>query len=159
MGKSNNTVSGLFSLKEPYGLSPWESIYCGIPVVVSQNSGVAEELVEAGAYSFNPHSPKEIGNALINTFDNFDDTKKKLMNASKKKDWVETAKKLMNNVSKKPRVNMSDCGINAIHVEDSNFIQDGKDLIIKAVTKEYKQGTNGELKELFDSMKQVTMTT
>jgi len=158
MGKVGNTVSGLFSLKEPYGLAPWESIYCGVPVVVSQNSGVAEELMEAGAYSFNPHMSKEISTALMNTFDHFDEVKKKQMDASKKKEWCETAKKIMVNVNKKERILLKTSNIAPINVEDPSFIEDGIALIMKSIKKEYKMGQNGELKELFDSLKQYSTT-
>jgi len=154
LGKVGNTVSGLFSLKEPYGLAPWESIYCGIPVVVSKNSGVAEELMEAGAYSFNPHTSQQISDALLNTFDHFDEVKKKQVNASKKKDWCETAKKIMMNVNKKQRILLSSSNVYRIHVDDPSFIEDGVELILKSIRKEYKMGQNGELKELFDSLKQ-----
>jgi len=158
LGKQGSTVSGLFSLKEPYGLSPWESIYCGVPVVVSKNSGVAEELIEAGAYSFNPHNSHEIADALLKTFDHFDEVKKSQVSASKKKDWCETAKRMMVNINKKKRVMMSSSKIGPIHVEDESFIADGMELVLKALKKEYKRGQNGEFKELFDSIKQKVET-
>ena len=150
LGKEGKTISGLFSLKEPYGLSPWENIYVGIPVVVSKNSGVAEELIHAGAYSFNPTQTYEIANALMKTLENYDELKKKLTAASLNKDWCETTNQLMRYIDKKPKFLVNSSKINPIDINDPSFIKDGKDLIIDSIKNEYKLGSNGELKELFE---------
>jgi glycosyltransferase involved in cell wall biosynthesis len=152
LGKEGHTISGLFSLKEPYGLSPWENIYSGIPVVVSQNSGVAEELIEAGAYSFNPIKPSEIAFALMKTLDEYDFIKKKQMAASRKKDWCETAKRMMKLIEEKENVPLGDIKLLPIDVNNPSYIQNGKDLITKAIKYEYKIGINGELKEIFETL-------
>jgi len=154
LGKQGNTISGLFSLKEPYGLAPWESVNCGIPVVVSGNAGVAGELIKGGAYCFSPNNTSEISAALLKTLHNFEETKMKLMEAAKSMDWCETAKKLIINLDKKPRVMMSNLNIYPLNVEDPTFIQDGKDLIFKTLRHDYKCGLNGDFKEIFESLQQ-----
>ncbi len=55
------------STKEPWGLVVEEALYCGIPVIVSQNCG-AKDLITHGenGYIFNPSKPTELKNLLTN---------------------------------------------------------------------------------------------
>ena len=48
---------------------------------------------------------------------------------------------------------MNSSKINPIDINDPSFIKDGKDLIIDSIKYEYKLGSNGELKELFEMIK------
>jgi len=73
------------------------------------------------------------------------------MAASKKKDWCETAKQLLTHMNDKEKVPIKNSKIVPLNVMDPQFINDGRELIIKAINEEFKNGINGELYEIFEA--------
>lgn len=69
LGRDKKAIGGLFSFKEPYGLAPFETAACGIPVVVSTGSGAAREIIDAGGKGLDPNKPGDIAKALNQTLD------------------------------------------------------------------------------------------
>ncbi len=53
------------SYSEPWGLVVNEAMACGLPVVVSDRCGCADDLVQGNGYVFNPYQPAQLTNALL----------------------------------------------------------------------------------------------
>jgi glycosyltransferase involved in cell wall biosynthesis len=150
LGKKSQAVSGLYSFEEPYGLAPFETASCGIPVAVSKGSGAAKELINAGAISFNPHIPSEIADALNKTFQNFDKIRTTQLGYARTKGWNEVAQKYMKIMNSAGEENFLDIDkINSIPVktDDVTFVNDGKELLRKSVKNEIEIGKFEPLKE------------
>lgn len=148
LGRDKRAVSGLFSFKEPYGLAPFESANCGIPVVVSNGSGAKDELETANARIFDPTKSIEIANALNDTFNNFDEIRKNQMSLASKKGWDSTAKNLydfMRLDSKKSIGNTNYSNV-AIDIYDNKFIEDAKSLLRDTINYELEKGVFKDLK-------------
>ena len=72
LGKEKKAVSGLFSLQEPYGLTPFETAFAGIPCVVSKSAGCLKDFCGT-SLSFDPYCPEDIAKSLLNTLSSFDE--------------------------------------------------------------------------------------
>lgn len=143
LGKNSKAVGGLYSFEEPYGLAPFETANCGIPVVVSNGSGAAKELIAAGAKSFNPHIHSEISKSLNETFDNLSEIRKIQLEYTKSKSWTAVGHKYMDILNKEGSSNftsMDKINSSPINPSDPIFVEDGKNLIRKAIEKEIAGG-------------------
>lgn len=76
----NASVYVMPSLSEQWGLVVNEAMAAGIPVLASEISGSAVELIQDGinGYKFNPHSTKSITEVLIK-FDKLEENEKKVL--------------------------------------------------------------------------------
>lgn len=145
LGNEKKAVGGLFSFKEPYGLAPFETANCGIPVCVSSGSGAAPELMQHGAASFNPFNPKEIAKAINDTFDIFEDIRTKQIAYANTKSWESTAHRYMDVASNESSVNSNEETITPIYPGDESFIKDGKSLLKEAIKLDFEKGDFNDL--------------
>ena len=154
LGKEKQAVAGLYSFKEPYGLVPFESARCGIPVVCSEGSGAKDELFAAGAKTFDPYKPDKIAEAIVDTFNNFESIRESQL--ALEKGWDKAAQNLvsfMDSDGKGKYQAMNDGQVKGIDVTDKGFIQDGVELLTKAINDEISKPDHGIFEDIYAALK------
>ncbi|KEI72381.1 glycosyltransferase [Endozoicomonas elysicola] len=139
LGRHSNAVGGLYSLHESYGLAPFETANCGIPVVVSNKTGAVDELVKAGAKSFDPENNAQLAEALLLTLNDFDQIRKAQIDYCSTKSWANTCKQYMEFINEptiESSTSIDQYPITPFAVDDEDTIKMGERLLWAAVKQE-----------------------
>ncbi len=160
LGEEGKTIGGLNSTQEPYGLVPAEQNLAGIPGPVAKTAGVYAELEKDNLTpGFDPNDPNDIANAYIKMIDNKDKYAKSLKDWAEGKTWESWCNKVLNLAKKGDDISFKEVKekhpviySNPIDYTSKEFVNKGKDMVLKATEEELAKGKEGAFNTVFEEV-------